>query len=281
MDIYQLGLTRWKENCALVIQRDGKKITSAILQLIMKERLGEKIEEDLVKNAIHSFIALGFYEEEFEAPFFKTTADYYKEELEEVFQSDNFIPSYLNKVEERLLEEERRAQRYLPQKSHGGVIKTLFISRHCEALAKRLLETGDDEKLRGMYVLLSCIKPDGLGLLKKIFEQHVSTELCKVDDMQFTPDGDTSINMQSLPSLSDIQERHKEIVHTCFKGDYNFAEVLGTEVFGTPTFGTQAFGTQTFGTQALGTQTFGTQAFEAEVFATASFGVKKVKKKKK
>src|SRR5258708_25496296 len=162
MDIYhQLGLTRWKENCALVIERDGKRITSAILQLIMKERHGEKIKEDLVKDAIHSFNALGsngggFYEEEFEAPFFKATADYYKKELEEVFQSENFIPGYLNKVEEKLLEEERRAQQYLPQKSHHGVIKTLLISRHCEALAQVLLEIGDDEKLRGMYTLLSC-----------------------------------------------------------------------------------------------------------------------------
>ena len=144
----------------------------------MKERNGEEIEEDIVKNTIDSFIALdidqhgpAFYQEEFAAPFLQATADYYKKELEQIFQSENFIPDYLNKVEENRLEEERRAKRYIPQQTHNEVVRTLLISEHCEALTQVLLQTRDNEQLREMSTLLSRIKPDGMENLKEIIDK--------------------------------------------------------------------------------------------------------------
>jgi len=150
----------------------------------MKERNGEEVDGALVKNAIDSFIALdidhhssgGFYQEEFAVPFLQTMTDYFKKDLQQVFQSETFIPDYLNKVEEKLLEEEKHSKQFLPQQTYNDVTRALLINEHCEVLAQMLLQTNDDEKLRGMYTLLNRIKPDGLEALKESLDLHFRTE---------------------------------------------------------------------------------------------------------
>jgi len=176
LPVNSLALAEWKENCTMVLQRDEKKLTNAVLQLIVKERSGEGIDENLVKKAIDSFIALddnycspdeqcsGLYQE-FESSFLRATADYHKKELEQIFQTENIIPDYLNKVEEILLDEESRSKRYLPQNSHDKVIRTVFIHDHCAVLVERLRETGEDEKLKKMNTLLSRITPSGFQVV--------------------------------------------------------------------------------------------------------------------
>jgi cullin 1 len=211
------------------------KLTSEILYLISKERNGESIEEDLVRNGIESFMALNiidhnvpveenpdYYQEEFEAPFLRATTDYNKQELDLVFQTENFVPDYLNKLEERLLDEERRAKRYLPQKTRDKAIRTVLIRGHCETLAQRLFEKGDNEKLHRMYMLLSRITPDGLEPLKKSFEAQVTTESVA------RPLVDSWIMSESdyASSLSGIREGQLRIVNECFEGDTHFLALL-------------------------------------------------------
>jgi cullin 1 len=201
------------------------KITSEILDLISKERNGESIEEDLVRNGIVALDIdhkvpgeenLDYYQEEFEAPFLRATTDYNKQELDWVFQTENSVPDYLNKLEERLLDEERRAKRYLPQKSRDKAISTVLIRGHCETLAQSFFEKGDDENLHRMYMLLSRIKPNGLEPLKKKFEAHIET----------TESAAAQLVDEGMTSLSDIRKRHLKIVNECFEGDTHFLALL-------------------------------------------------------
>jgi len=226
LPVYLLALTQWKENCAMVIQRDDKKITNAILRLIMEERNGENVDEDLLKNVIASFISLDLdhdiYQEMFESPFLQETIDYFKMDFERIFRSEHFVRDYLDKLEERLLDEERRTERYIPKETHNKAISTMLIDSHCEELANRLFENREDEELRRMYTLLSRIEPDGLKPLKRSFKAHVEKAA-----LLPIPTLDNSVqDSPGHPGVLDMQRKPSEIVNKCFQGDPNFAAVL-------------------------------------------------------
>ena len=211
----------------MVIQRDDKKVTNAILHLIREERNGEIVDEDLLKNVIASFISLdldrAIYQEVFETSFLREPMDDFKADFERIFQSEQFVRDYLNKLEYRLLHEQRRAEHYIPKETHEKFIRTMVIDSHCEELANKLLENREDEELGRMYTLLSRIKPDGLEPLKKSFKAYV-------EKAGLLPKPTKS--GRGRGNKLDIQQRHAEIVDKCFQGDPTFATLLPVSVGG-------------------------------------------------
>ena len=204
---------------------DDKKVANAVLQLIKDERNGEVIDEDLLQNTIASFISLdldrSIYQEVFETPFLRQLIDDFKTDFERIFQSEQFVRDYLNKLEDRLLHEERRAEHYIPKETHEKFIRTMVIDSHCEELANKLLENREDEELGRMYTLLSRIKPDGLEPLKKSFKAYV-------EKAGLLPK--PSLFAQPHPDLLNIRRWHSEIVNKCFQRDPTFAALMPVSV---------------------------------------------------
>lgn len=79
-----------------------------------------------VKNACNMLVALGVdsrrvYEEEFEEPFLRVSAEYYRAESQN-FLLENCASVYVKKVEECLMEESNRAKMYLDKGTEQKIL---------------------------------------------------------------------------------------------------------------------------------------------------------------
>lgn len=144
-EIFQLALVIWRD---ILFNELHKKVTSAVLQLIDKERNGEPINTSLVSGVINCYVALGMNDEEpgkagptlnvyranFENEFLRETENFYYRESEN-FLSTNTVTEYMKRVEQRLLEENKRVETYLHSSTKESLAKAcekVLIQKHLE-----------------------------------------------------------------------------------------------------------------------------------------------------
>lgn len=78
--LWDLGLQLWRDN--IIIEPDiERKLVFGLLSLIERERDGEMIERDLVKNLTRMLVSIGVYAERFEKSFVMTSGKYYSQEV--------------------------------------------------------------------------------------------------------------------------------------------------------------------------------------------------------
>jgi cullin 1 len=138
------------------------------LRLIECHRNGETIDQGLLKKVLDYFVSLGIdeidldkisldnYKEHFEIPFLVATEAYYKNESDSLFV-ENSVSDYVKMVEERLEEEEDRAERCLHTTTRKPLV-VKFIRAHAESMLEifqSLLDDDKDEDLPRMYSLVS------------------------------------------------------------------------------------------------------------------------------
>ena len=142
-----------------------------------------------MEKVVDSFVSLGLdntdpnkecldvYTDQFETSFIYTTEAYYRRESETFLAEKKSVPEYLKKVEERLLEEENRVERYLHTNTRKKLINkcvTVLIREHDELIwdsFQNLLDHDQDKDFQRMYSLL-CRIPEGLEPLRERFEAH-------------------------------------------------------------------------------------------------------------
>ncbi len=174
---------------------------SSLLQHILKERKGERIDTILLQNIIKSFgkdcfsliiVTLGIdnsdfkktnltlYVDSFEKQFLEETERYYKEESQS-FISENPVTEYMKKAEIWLEEEDNRVKNYLHRSSQKpliALVEVTLLTNHAKILQeqfKPLLEREKLEDLSRMYTLLMRV-PDNMPVLRDTFEKHVKDE---------------------------------------------------------------------------------------------------------
>ncbi|KAI2635980.1 Cullin-domain-containing protein [Xylaria nigripes] len=185
-DVYTMHLYQWRTEFFLQVH---KKVMSAVLKLVEKQRNGETIEHGQIKQVVDSFVSLGLdendatkstldiYRDHFEAPFLAATKAFYQAESKQ-FVSENSVVEYMKKAETRLEEEEERVRMYLHQDIAPTLRKTCneaLIADHSALLREEfqvLLDNNREEDMARMYRLLSRI-PGGLDPLRQKFETHV------------------------------------------------------------------------------------------------------------
>ncbi|RKO91623.1 Cullin [Blyttiomyces helicus] len=188
-EIFTLSLVSWRIH---LFEHLDKKVMSALLKLIERQRNGETIDTGLIKSVVESFVSLGLddndsskttldiYKKHFEDPFVAATEEYYKLESER-FISENSITDYMKKAEQRLEEEDKRVALYLHEstaKALTTVCDTVLIQQHTAPIQDEFQSLLDQDKiddLRRMWTLLNRVK-DALEKLRKIFETHVRKE---------------------------------------------------------------------------------------------------------
>ncbi|UZP45774.1 hypothetical protein NXS19_013586 [Fusarium pseudograminearum] len=238
-DVYTLHLVQWRKE---LFEKVHEKVMDAVLKLVEKQRNGETIEHNQIKQVVASFVSLGLdeadpnkstldvYRYNFERPFLGATKEFYVAESKQ-FVAENSVVEYMKKAETRLAEEEERVRMYL----HGDIALPLkktcnqaLIADHSALLREEfqvLLDNDREDDMARMYNLLSRI-PDGLDPLRARFETHVrKAGLAAVQKIQ-SAEGDKLEPKVYVDALLDIHTQYQGLVERAFKNEPEFTRSL-------------------------------------------------------
>jgi len=165
--IFELSLVKWRDKAYTPMKT---KLLEALMDLVTGERDGEKVNKTLLSNMVQQYIKIGvppaenpvvFYKKEFQDTFIKTTREYYQKESDAFIQS-NSVSAYMQKGEERIIQEEALAQTYLHPSTKLELVKAcedVLIERHNQTLQDEFQKMLRDDKAEDMRrFLLSPFK---------------------------------------------------------------------------------------------------------------------------
>ncbi|KAG8425506.1 ubiquitin ligase (cullin) of SCF [Metarhizium acridum] len=238
-DVYTLHLVQWRK---VLFEQVSGKVMDAVLKLVEKQRNGETIEHNQIKQVVDSFVSLGLdeadmsrstldvYRYHFERPFLEATAEFYTAESKQ-FVAENSVVEYMKKAEVRLAEEEERVVMYLHQDIAVPLKKTCntaLIAEHSTLLREEfqfLLDNEREEDMARMYNLLSRI-PDGLDPLRTKFEKHVlKAGLAAVQKVQ-SSEGDKLEPKVYVDALLEVHSQYQLLVKQAFNDEPDFTRSL-------------------------------------------------------
>ncbi|XP_013595130.1 PREDICTED: putative cullin-like protein 2 [Brassica oleracea var. oleracea] len=112
--LLEVAMKSFRDLVYLEVQVSAKDV---VMALIHKEREGEQIERELLKNIVDIFVQSGMgtmerYENDFEMFLLEDTASYYSRKASSWIQEDS-CPEYMIKAEESLKKEKERVTHYL------------------------------------------------------------------------------------------------------------------------------------------------------------------------
>lgn len=202
------------------------KITESLLDLIKKERHGEKIDRMLIKNLLRMLIDLSIYSDLFETKFLKETQQLYnlegKKNVEKMQISD-----YLGYIDKRLNEEMERLASYLDHTTSKRLIHIVekeLIQNHLETIFKanfdKLFSECDTNLLTLAYNLLTRV-PEGASKLCSQFNSFIKNR-GKSIVVSVTPEKDKTM----VQELLDFKDKVDIIVATCFHRNGKFINSL-------------------------------------------------------
>ena len=122
------------------------RIISGLLSMVQSERDGDNIDRRILQKLIRMLVSLQIYAEHFEGQFLKQTEKFYMIESNRLVQERN-VSEYLLYVENRLHQENERAQSYL----FAGTKRPLIACVERECIQKHdelIVEIGFDELIQ-------------------------------------------------------------------------------------------------------------------------------------
>lgn len=237
-DVYTLHLVRWRE---VLFTQVNEKVMDAVLKLVEKQRNGETIEHNQIKQVVESFVSLGLdesdstkttlevYRYHFERPFLLATEEFYRNESKQ-FVAENSVVEYMKKAVARIAEEEERVKMYLHPDIAIPLKKAcnkVLISEHQEVLRDEfqvLLDNDREDDMARMYGLLSRIDK-GLEPLRTKFEVHVRKSghaaIAKV-----AADVEKLEPKVYVDALLEIHTRYQGLVKRAFNDEPEFTRSL-------------------------------------------------------
>ena len=155
-EVYPLSLVIWRDK---LFNELRTRLTNATLAMIERERHGEDIDASLTKGVIGAYVSLGLtrdkpneiYREYFEREFLQQTEYFYTQESSEYIMQ-NSVADYMKKVEIRLVEENRRIERYLHASTSKDLInrcEVVLIEKHMDQMWAEASQLLIDEKVEG------------------------------------------------------------------------------------------------------------------------------------
>lgn len=228
-----------------------KRLTTALLALIEKERYGEQIDTTLVQGVVQSYVTLGFkknaltdpvdldfYRNEFESAFLGATDLYYTAESSQ-FIATNQVADYMRKVDTRLKEEERRVRMYLHAETMDPLmrlVERVLIDKHKDTIwlefpvildrdgvadLNRKCERMED--LTRMYHLLARVKK-GTDPLKDALEKHVKN--IGQQAIEAVANSASQDPTQYVTVLLNVHLKYNTLITEAFKSDASFTSSL-------------------------------------------------------
>lgn len=234
MEIGELGLEIWKRN---MIEPLKDSLVRLLLEGIHQDRIGDaqSVSSDIIKGVIHSFVGVQEYKKKdnlelyktiFEAPFLQATGDYYRREASKYLQECN-VSQYMEKVTQRLHEENMRSHHFLHYSSYSAVrakceeemVAGHLAFLHSECGAMVFEERKDD--LRNMYPLLHPVA-GGLTVLV----QHVMAHIKERGLVAVVGLHGENMHIQFVESMLGVHKKYKELIQEVFNSDQSFMGAL-------------------------------------------------------
>jgi len=232
--VYEMGLAIFCQNCTRAA-RVKVRLRDLLLDLIKKERDGEKIDRDLVRSVTQMMLDMGktVFTEDFERPFLESSQLYYTMWTETRIATFS-TPEYLKNVDTRIQEEAERVKACLGLEYNAGdggiknVVETQMIQRQMQALVDkegsglvRLLEESRVEDLRRMFDLFTRV-PDGQRIILEKMSEHVlqkGKDIVQSSEVQGEP-------LQYVQNLIELKDQYDKLIADAFRGEKAFTNAL-------------------------------------------------------
>ncbi|XP_022887566.1 cullin-3B-like [Olea europaea var. sylvestris] len=231
--VLELGLNLWRDN-VIHSSNISIRLLYTLLDLIYRERTGEGINRELMRNTIKMLVELGssVYQEDFEKPFIEVSSDFYRMKSQEFIESSD-CGDYLKEAERCLEEEIARVLCYLEAKSEAKIISVVekeMIANHMlrllhmenSGLINMLLDDKYDELSR-MYSLFRRV-PNGLSIILDVMTPHIRNA-----GRQLVTDPEKLKNpVEFVDSLLEKKDKYDKIISSAFNNDETFQNALNS-----------------------------------------------------
>lgn len=210
------------------------RLHDTLLELVQRERTGEVIDRGLMRNVIKMLMDLGpsVYQEDFEKPFLKVSADFYRGESQQFIECCD-CGDFLKKAERRLNEEIERVSHYLDANSEAkitNVVETEMIKCHIQTLVHmdnsglvNMIVDDKYEDLGRMYSLFGRVH-NGLSIIRDVMTSHIrDTGKQLVTDPERLKDP-----VDFVQRLLDEKDKHDKIISLAFSNDKMFQNALNS-----------------------------------------------------
>ena len=156
------------------------KVVRGLLDLVERERMGEKIDRALAKRVLRALSALGVYKEAFEGVFVEASQEFYRKEGNE-YSAQTDVSDYLKHCERRLEEEAERCKNYLDASTAKSLMRVCeqgLIEAHIgDLLEKGFIDLMRHHRLEDLKRLHSLLgRMDGLGRLCAAFVAYLKQQ---------------------------------------------------------------------------------------------------------
>ncbi|CAL1289547.1 unnamed protein product [Larinioides sclopetarius] len=235
MEIGELGLEIWKRNMIEPLQ---SRLVHLLLDGIRLDRHGVCPNQSVFHGVIQSFVQveeykkndnLELYRQIFETPFLKATGEYYQLEASRLLQ-ENDCSQYMEKVLQKLDEEDFRSRKYLHPSSYSRVTQECeqrMVADHLQFLhgeCKRMVQEENKKDLQHLYLLLKSIPSAAEALIQEL-QQHITKNgLEAVNALR--GDNVSIIPQAFVESLLAVHDKFSSLIKTVFSGDQQFVGAL-------------------------------------------------------
>jgi len=220
----------WRQHCFEPIK---DKLIPSLLDLLDQDRDGKKQDKTLIRNLVQSYIEFDkvgpnegqqFYEKEFEARYIERLKKFYGAESSAFLQA-NGVSLFLQKAEERILEEKQNAEylgTYLTTSDPKikRAIDEVLIEKHMEQLQAdflRMLKEDKNDDMKRLYFLLSRVT-DGLPNSANTFQVYLTESGSKiiVEQREKNLKDALSNAVSFVKKLISFYEKYSGLVAQCF-----------------------------------------------------------------
>ncbi|CAL9066283.1 cullin-3A-like [Musa acuminata AAA Group] len=230
--VLRLGLVLWRDN-VINSKEIQARLPDALLRIIQRERMGEVIIRDSVKNTkmLMEYLEPSLYEKDFEKPFLDDSAIFYAGESQVLIECCD-CREYLKMVERRLREEKERASHYLADRTEPKILSIVeeeMIAKHMRRLVHMdsglvsMLLRDEYEDLGRMYSLLRRCA-GGVSTIRDLMTSHL-----RETGKQLVTDAASSRNPVDLVQrLLDKKDKYDKIITGVFGDDKTFQTAVST-----------------------------------------------------
>ncbi|XP_072376964.1 cullin-3 isoform X1 [Diabrotica undecimpunctata] len=238
-NVYNLGLIIFRDQ----VVRYGcirDHLRETLLDMVMRERRGEKVDRISIKNACQMLMVLGInsrvvYEEDFERPFLQQSAEFYKVESQR-FLAENSASVYINKVEARINEESDRAKHYLDKSTESRIVEVVeeeLIKKHMKTIVEmensgvvHMLKHQKTEDLCCMYKLFGRVT-DGLKTMADCVSLYLREQgKALVQEEEHQP---ATNAISFVQSLLDLKDGFDHFLQNSFNNDKIFKQMIASD----------------------------------------------------